>query len=570
MRRSTMSYRMSIFVAVLMLRLTCISWAADESPLLSAMDSELKRSMEMLEFDDFDKPYFICYSLNEVERISIQAEYGALTDVERNRDRYLGVNLHVGSYEFDNTPSDPDFFRMPDYYDRFARNNSKAPLEDDIGVVRRKLWLLTDARYKQALDVLNEKRGELISKVEEEDRPDDFSREESTVHIEPLKTLNFDVDEWKQTMKAVSDMFSDYAEILTSRARLRASLRNQLMVNTEGSRMQLSDYYFTITVDADARCDDGMSVYNVETWKASTVGDLPTRAEIMERTQGLIDELLSLRKAEPAEPYTGPAIIVGEASGVFFHEALGHRLEGHRLRNEEEGHTFKGKVGQKVIPEFLSVYDDPTVDEFNGTPLYGHYEFDQEIVPAQRVNLVEDGILQNFLMSRLPAVGFPNSNGHGRADIYSQPVSRMGNLFVTTSEPHSEDELVNMLIEECKTQEKDYGLVFDVLTSGETNTSGFGIQTLKCRPVLVHKVYVDDGHRELVRGVELIGTPLNILENVVAAGDDPEVFNGTCGAESGSIPVSAIAPSILITKIEVQRTRQESKRPPILPPPVVH
>jgi predicted Zn-dependent protease len=363
-------------------------------------------------------------------------------------------------------------------------------------------------------------------------------------------------------------MFKRHPEILSSSISFSASLRNQFMVNSEGSKLQLSDYYFTISVVADARCDDGMSVYNLKTWKASVPGDLPTLEDMQAATQELIDDLLALRIADPADPYSGPAILVNAASGVFFHEALGHRLEGHRLRNEREGHTFKGKVDQKIIPDFLSVFDDPTMKSFNGIPLYGHYEYDQEMVKAQRVELVENGVLKNFLMSRLPAKGFPNSNGHGRADPYSQPVSRMGNLFVTTNDPKSYGELIDMLIEECIAQEKEYGLIFDVLSSGETNTSGYGVQSLRCRPVLVKKIYVDDRRTELIRGVELIGTPLNILENVIAAGDDPDVFNGSCGAESGSVAVSSIAPSVLISKLEIQKSNQKSRRSPILPPPV--
>lgn len=545
-----------------------VAAAADESLLLSAMQAELDRSMERLEFEDFERPYYICYSLNELRRQSMSAEYGALVNDDDAHMRYIAVDVHVGDYQFDNTPSDPEFFRMPDYYDRFARRHVRAPIVDDFDALRQRLWLLTDARYKQALDVLNKKKGELIGKVEESDRPDDFSREEITVHIDPIKSLELDRDEWRETLKIVSSLFKRYPEIITSKVSFSASLRNQFMVNSEGSKQQLSDYYFTVSVTADARCDDGMSVFNVETWKASTLSDLPTRSDIQQGAQNLIDELLALRESEPADPYSGPAIIVNEAAGVFFHEALGHRLEGHRLRNEHEGHTFKGKVGEKVVPEFLSVIDDPSMKEFNGTPLYGHYVYDQEMVKAERVELVQDGILMGFLMSRLPAKGFSGSNGHGRADMFSRPVSRMGNLIVSTNDPKSYDELVDMLIEECRAQGKSYGLIFDVLTSGETNTSGFGIQSLKCQPLLVYKMYVDDRRTELIRGVELIGTPLNILENVAAAGDDPAVFNGTCGAESGNIAVSSVAPSIFISKIEIQKSRQESRRPPILPPPL--
>jgi len=542
--------------------------AADESPILKAMQEELRRSMDKLEFGDFERPYFTQYTLNEITRQSLSASYGAMLSQNESRSRYLSVDVHVGSYDFDNTPSGTGFFHIPDYYDRFVRRYSLAPLDDDMDALRHRLWLLTDARYKQALDALNKKKGELISKVEEEDRPADFSQESISIRIDPLKELDLDMESWRKVLIDISARFKRYPEILGSDVSMSASLRNQFIVNSEGSKLQLSNYYFTISVQADARCDDGMSVSNIKTWKASSIGDLPLKSDIEAGTQKLIDDLLALREAAPADPYSGPAIVVNEAAGVFFHEALGHRLEGHRLRNEQEGHTFKGKVGQKVVPDFLSVFDDPTVSEFDGVPLYGHYEYDQEAVKAQRTDLVENGILKGFLMSRLPAKDFPNSNGHGRSDAYSRPVSRMGNLFVGTSDPKTYDELTQMLIEECRAQEKEYGLVFEVLTSGETNTSGFGIQSLRCQPILVWKMFVEDGRMELIRGVDLIGTPLNILENVIAAGDDPAVFNGTCGAESGAVPVSSIAPSILISKIEIQKATQKSRRPPILDPPL--
>jgi predicted Zn-dependent protease len=543
--------------------------AGDESRVLSAMQEEMLRSLDDLQLEGFEKPYFIAYSLNELKHISMSASYGAIESDRESDARYVSVDVHVGDYSFDNTPSGPEFFYMPDYYDRYARRLMHAPLENDMDALRHRLWLLTDGRYKQALDALNQKKGDLISKVEQEDRPDDFSREDPSVKIYPLKTLELDCEKWRGDLKSISATFKRYPEILTSSVSFSASLRNQFMINSEGSKLQLSDYYFSLSVEADARCDDGMSVYNVKTWKGATLADLPTVSQLREEVKQLIYDLLALREADPTEPYSGPAVIVNKAAGVFFHEALGHRLEGHRLRNEREGHTFKGKVGQKVIPEFLSVVDDPLLKEFGGTPLYGHYEYDQEMVRAQRVVLVENGVLRGFLMSRLPAKGFPQSNGHGRADIYSKPVSRMGNLIVSTENPRSYDELIDMLIDECIAQEKEYGLIFDVLSSGETNTSGFGVQSLRCRPILVRKIFVDDRRTELVRGVELIGTPLNILENVIAAANDPAVFNGACTAESGTLAVSSVAPSILISRLEVQKSTQQSRRPPILPPPLL-
>lgn len=303
-------------------------------------------------------------------------------------------------------------------------------------------------------------------------------------------------------------------------------------------------------------------------WKAHHLSHLPDSASLTAAVDSLAVTLLALREAPVMEPYSGPAIIAAPAAGIFFHEALGHRLEGHRTKREGEGHTFKDKINEEILPEFISVYDDPTETEFAGVELYGHYRHDDQAIAAQRVELVKDGVLQGFLMSRAPIKNITHSNGHGRADVWRDPVSRMGNLIVETSRPQSFKKLKKQLIKECRKKDKPYGLLFLAMSAGETNTSSIGVQVLRAKPTLVKKVYVKDGREELVRGVELIGTPLNMLENIAAAGDDPAVFNGVCGAESGWIPVSAVSPSILIREVEVQKSDKNMRKAQILPPPL--
>lgn len=303
-------------------------------------------------------------------------------------------------------------------------------------------------------------------------------------------------------------------------------------------------------------------------WKTHQDGGLPDSAAIAYAADSLAGLLLQLRTAPVMDPYTGPAIIRSGASGVFFHEALGHRLEGHRTRRESEGHTFKQKMNQRIIPDFLNVYDDPTLATAAGIELYGKYDFDEEGVSARHTPLVDKGVLTGFLMCRTPIKDIGASNGHGRSDMWNEPVSRMGSLFVATDAPLSFDSLRAWLLEECKRDGKEYGLIFEDIAAGETNTSSYGVQTLRIRPRVVKKVYVADGREELVRGAELIGTPLAVLESIQAAGNDPGVFNGVCGAESGWVPVSAVAPSVLVGEIEVQRMDRNLKRGPILPPPL--
>jgi predicted Zn-dependent protease len=274
-----------------------------------------------------------------------------------------------------------------------------------------------------------------------------------------------------------------------------------------------------------------------------------------------------MQKAPTVEPFTGPAILRGKASGVFFHEIFGHRIEGHRQKNETEGQTFTKKVGQSVLPDFISVYDDPSMELFNGKPLNGFYPYDDEGVKSERVTVVDKGILKNFLMSRSPVAGFKRSNGHGRRQHGNDIVSRQANLIVESSKSVPFAELKKMLIDECKKQGKPWGLVFEDISGGFTMTMRFLPQSFKVQPLKVWRVYTDGRPDELVRGVDIVGTPLTSFSKIIATGDEPNVGVGTCGAESGMVPVSMVSPSVLVSQIEVEKKYKGQDKPPILPPP---
>jgi len=278
-------------------------------------------------------------------------------------------------------------------------------------------------------------------------------------------------------------------------------------------------------------------------------------------------ELEGLVAATINEPSVGPALLTGRAAAVFFHEVFGHRAEGHRQKDAAEGQTFAKKVGEPILPSFLSIVDDTTRKKLGSEDLLGYYQFDDEGVPAQSVTLVDHGILKNFEMSRSPLVGFPNSNGHGRRQLGATPVSRQGNLIVESSKTVTNAELRAMLIELIKKQGKPFGLLIDDIAGGFTFTGRGQPQAFQVLPLVVYKVFADGRPDELVRGVDIVGTPLAALTKIVATGDTPEVFNGYCGAESGSVPVSAASPAILTSELEVQKKETSTDRPPILPPP---
>jgi predicted Zn-dependent protease len=314
--------------------------------------------------------------------------------------------------------------------------------------------------------------------------------------------------------------------------------------------------------------DDGMELWQYKSFDAATLEGLPGDDEVLAAVEQVITELLALRSAPLVEPYTGPAILRNRASAVFFHEIFGHRVEGHRQKDVEEGQTYAKKLGQPILPSFISVVDDPTQRTFGRYDLSGFYEFDDECVPAQPARVVEDGVLKTFLMSRSPTRGITRSNGHGRRQPGAQICARMGNLVVESGQQVPYAELRARLVEECKKQGKEFGLLFGDISGGFTFTGRYLPQAFKVIPILVYKVYADGRPDELVRGVDIVGTPLTCFANILCTGDDPDVFNGYCGAESGSIPVSGISPSILVAQIEVEKQQKAQDRPPILPAPI--
>jgi predicted Zn-dependent protease len=340
-------------------------------------------------------------------------------------------------------------------------------------------------------------------------------------------------------------------------------------VNTEGTRLQHGRGFARVVINAQGKALDGMDLSASDTFEAQDASGLPNDAEIMAAVNRVGKDLKDLLSAPLVDPFVGPAILSGRASGVFFHEIFGHRIEGHRQRDESDGQTFTKSVNAKVLPDFLSVVFDPTKKNIAGMDLNGTYLYDDEGVKGRRVPLVENGILKTFLMSRSPIKGFPQSNGHGRKQAGAEVVSRQSNLLVESSKSVPEAKLREMLIEEIKRQGKPYGFYFKNITGGFTTTGRRGAQAFKVIPLVVYRVYPDGKPDQLVRGVDIVGTPLSSFARILATSDKPEVFNGYCGAESGSVPVSAVSPAILVSELEIQKKEKGNDRPPLLAPPIL-
>jgi predicted Zn-dependent protease len=532
--------------------------AAAADPVLKAMQGELARATTELGKTE-QAPYYLSYTVYDQEFVVLVGAYGSLLNNVSAQRRHADVTMRVGSPDLDNThgQSRPS-----------GVTSGTLPLGDDQDALARNLWELTDREYKRAVPSLLNVRTNTAVRAEEEDKSPDFSKEKPQTHIGELAAAPaLDRTAWEGEIKRLSAAFRKYPEVYNATVILQIQNSKSRMVSSEGSAITSPSISARLVMEAQTRAEDGMELLRVETFQAPTANGLPSESELAGKVDKMATDLSALRKAPVAEPYDGPALLSGRAAAVFFHEVLGHRLEGHRQRDEEEGQTFTKKIGQEVLPKFLSVIDDPTTHEMAGVKLAGSYDFDNEGEPSRRVEVIEDGVLKNFLMSRMPIKNFGNSNGHGRNQPGLMPTGRQGNLIVTSTQTVPDADLRQKLIDEVKKQNKPYGLYFDDIQGGFTLTGRQLPQSFQVLPVIVYKVYPDGRPDELVRGVDIVGTPLAALTRILTTGDQQHVFNGVCGAESGQVPVAAVAPAMLFSEMEVQKRAHEHERPPLLPPP---
>ena len=537
------------------------------APVMAVLERELEVNLGGLQAEGLEPAYFLAYDMARVEGLWLEAREGVLVRADRDLDRTVDVDVRVGSRKLDNSRP------LGDEITQGQGLGSLLPvsLQDEELSIAQSLWLETDRQYRSAVAALAEIRSEeeLRSQGTDEVRSPDFSEEKPLVRAQAPVALDLDAIEqtWAPVVRRVSQELAADPRVLESRVVLVADVENHHFINSEGTRVQHGRVRVRVILEAQAQAEDGMVLGRHANFDAHVPEQLPPEDTLLSAARRVRSEVLALREAPLAEPYIGPALLDARSAAVFFHELVGHRLEGHRQKLDEEGQTFTGRLGKRVLPWFLDVVDDPTAAVLGGVPLAGHYFVDDEGVPAERTVLIERGKLKTFLLARSPVLPFRHSNGHGRRERGNPVVARQGNLIVTSRRTMGRKALRHELLAEVRRQGKPYGLLLREVDSGYTLTDRSGPQAFKVVPTMVYRVYADGRPDELVRGADLVGTPLSAFETIVATGERPGVFNGMCGAESGWVPVSAVSPAILLRTIEIERASHERDRPPLLPPP---
>lgn len=544
-----------------MILLAVLSFArAAEDPLLDVMAEELARARAALA-SSTSAPYYLSVQVLDQESVTIQAEDGALHGTSHDRSRQADVDIRLGAADLDSTRA------LRNGGESSPNENRRLPRGDDPEVFRRELWKALDGGYRKAVDRWSKVKGESDALVGEEPSWD-LAPVDPVVSVGDGAVLTLDEAYWTDTLRAVSAVLGESGVAHDGSVSLTARASTVRFASSEGTRLRYGRVDYTLAVSLDTVADDGSRLDLSTLWQGVRPEDLPRREALEAELRSLSASLAALRDAPEQEPYTGPVVLSGRAAGVFFHEVFGHRVEGHRLKRVDNAQTFRSKVGQPILPAFLDVVDDPTLARVGDVALNGAYPFDDQGVPAQRVVLVDDGVLKGFLQGRSTPTREDRSNGHGRRQAGKSAVTRQGNLIVTATQSVSDAQLREKLRATAKEAGLPYGLWVDHIRGGFTFTERSIPNAFQVDVVLAHRVYVDGRPDELVRGVDLIGTPLVAFSRVSAAGPAGEVFNGVCGAESGWVPVSAAAPSLLVSQMETQRKRKDQARPPLLAAPV--
>jgi len=517
--------------------------AAKGDGLLEALLTELDRSKAQLKMDQVQPPYFIEYRVNDVDDFSAEAAFGALRESQHGHYRVLRVVVRVGDYKQDS------------FYARGEGESTILPLDNDPIALRHQIWLATDDAYKAAGQALAEKQAELKRFSADTNPIDDFAKSAPLIAVEPTVSLKVDETSWKKTLEEVTDVYRKYPDVQAVSASARFTSVNEYLVNTEGTVTRCGKTTYSVQLNSTAQADDGMRLSRSPAFVVARMEELPSHDALVTDSKDMLDTIIALRKAPIVEEeYRGPVLFSADAADDVVASLIGQNVVGRKPALGRPNRTtgaFATSYKARVLPNFLSVVDDPTLKDFQGKSLIGSYMFDSEGVKAQSVNTIENGTLTNYLIGRQPLRDFPASNGHGRAGAGMAASPNVGVLLLKSNEAQSREDLKKKVISMVKEQGKPYG--YRVETLGQPGNT----------PRLLYRVYANDGHEELVRGAVFSELDTRALRTaVIAAGNDPLVSN-----RPGGVPTTVISPSLLFDELEVKRADTSKDKLPEYPAP---
>lgn len=515
--------------------------AANGDPILEALLTELERSKAQLKMDQVATPYYVEYRVSDVQEFLAEAAFGALRENQKVHVRILRVVVRIGDYKQDS------------YFGEGMGQTSILPLDDDPIALRHQIWLATDEAYKDAGQALTQKQAALKQFTADEHPVEDFAKVPVVTLVQPLANLKYDEAGWKKSLEDATNVYRAYPEIQSISAFARFSLMNEYFVNSEGTVTRTGRNVYSVQLAATTQAPDGMRLARSPAWTVAKYEQLPTREKLLQYSREALDTLKALRNAPIVdEEYRGPVLFEADAADDVIAALIGNNVLGRKPQLGAPNRTtgaFATSYKSRVLPAFIDVIDDPTMREFQGKSTIGSYEVDSEGVKAQAVNVIDKGVLTNYLLGRQPIRDFPASNGHGRAAPSTPPGPNLGVLQLKSSEPKSLDELKKTMMERVSASGQPFG--YRVVTMGGTT------------PRLLYRVYAKDGHEELVRGAVFSELDIRALRSDLnAAGNDPIVTN-----RFGGVATTVICPSLLFDELEVKRADTSKDKLPDYPAP---
>ncbi len=578
----------------------------DTDQTLSAMRDEMARSKTRLELkipgtDTPVRPYYVEYRLLDLDFREISGEFGALLNSNHSRSRFMDVEARVGNYKLDSSN-----FISDDGFRGFIGSTGSVGIDRDYNSLRQDLWIATDQAFKEAVETYSRKQAYLSSLARQSDI-NDFSKADPVHQIEPLVMADWTNRNWEQEVRETSGALRAFPQIYEGRVTYYLVFATEYLVTSEGTEIRTNRSFAAIESGMNALADDGMPINHFYSTYAVHPSDLPAPDAVRKSLNVTGSELMALRSAPAAQDYTGPVLFEARAAAPLLAQILGPAVNGARppvsftpvMEQLLSGLGGKSdwitRIGARVLPTSVNVVDDPAAKEFHGVPLLGSYAVDDEGVRAQKVTLVENGTLKNELMSRRPGPDFDQSNGHGRAAFLSDARPTMSNLFFTSKDTMSPADLKKKFLDSCREQKLAYCLVVREMDNPTISllhqddfqallaSYGGGAGTGDRLPLVVYRVYPQDGREEIIRGARIIGLNSRAVRNIAGIGNDDFVYNymqsqingfagtalGAFGSAQNGLPASIVAPSLLFEEVEVRGARGEPKRLPLIPAPVM-